>query len=255
VTERRFGAPAYGKGAQQMPHSKNALLSSLSLQDRELVHPHLKIAEMTQGQVLAQTHDRVELAHFPHSGIISFVVELKDGMGLETGMVGRDGLFGGSQALDDKLALNKVVVQVAGMASVITSDRLHELALGSCSFREIIVKYEQFFLAQVQQSVACNGAHAVEQRMCRWLLRMHELVGSDLPLTQEFLAQMMGVTRPSVSHVAAQLQKAGLIKYSRGHLQITDLERVRETACECHGTVVWHHRAIFNTGADDLAVA
>jgi CRP-like cAMP-binding protein len=233
-----------------MMHSKNALLSLLSLQDRERVQPHLKIVEMTQGQVLAQTHDRVELAHFPHSGIISFVVELKNGTGLETGMVGRDGLFGGSQALDDKLALNKVVVQVAGTASVIASEKLHELSLVSCGLREIIVKYDQFFLAQVQQSVACNGSHDVEQRMCRWLLRMQDLVGSDLELTQEFLAQMIGVTRPSVSIVAAQLQKAGLIKYSRGHVKIIDLERVRTTACECHDAVVWHHKAIFSPSVD-----
>jgi CRP-like cAMP-binding protein len=196
--------------------------------------------------VLAEQHDRLDTAYFPHAGIISLVVELDSGMGLETGMIGRDGCYGGSQAMDEKIALNKVVVQVPGMASVITSDKLRELCDRSQLLRSNIVKYEQFFLAQVQQSVACNGAHSVEQRMCRWLLRMHDLVGIELPLTQEFLAQMIGVTRPSVSIVAGTLQKAGLISYSRGHIHIVNLEAIKEAACECHAAVKSHHEAIFS---------
>jgi CRP-like cAMP-binding protein len=236
-----------------MPHSKNVLLSLLPVEDQERLAPHLRTVEMNQGDVLARTHQRVELVHFPHSGIISFVVELQDGFAIETGMVGRDGLFGGGQVLDDKLSLNKVVVQVPGMASAIDSDKLHQLAMNSRALRAMLVKYEQFFLAQVQQSVACNGAHAVEQRMCRWLLRMHDLAGLDLPLTQEYLAEMMGVTRPSVSAVAAALQRTQLISYSRGRIHIDDLSGVRKVACECHEALLWHHRAIF--GSDHAAFA
>lgn len=228
-----------------MPHNKNALLSLLPEQDKQRLLPHLHIVEMKLGLVLAQTHERVEIALFPHAGIISFVVELKNGFAIETGMVGRDGVFGGSQALDDKLSVNKIVVQMPGSATSIGSDKLRELARDMPVLTRLLVKYEQFFLAQVQQSAACNGTHVVEQRMCRWLLRMHDLAGPDLPLTQEFLAQMIGVTRSSVSVVAATLQKAGLISYSRGHLHIDDLERVRRAACECHEAVRWHHQAIF----------
>ena len=157
--------------------------------------------------------------------------------------------------MDDKLSLNKVVVQVAGYASVITSDKLRELCESSGSLRSILVKYDQFLLAQVQQSVACNGAHKLEQRMCRWLLRMHDLVGVDLPLTQEFLAQMIGVGRSSVSLVAGTLQKAGLISYSRGHIHILNLELIRDAACECHAAVVSHHQAIFNHRYEGAAQA
>lgn len=229
-----------------MSHSENAVLSLLPSEEKRQLLPHLRTVQMKLGDVLAETHQRVELVHFPYGGIISFVVELKSGLAMETGMVGRDGLFGGSQALDDKLSLNKVVVQVAGTAAVVSSDKLHELAANSRALTGVLVKYEQFFLAQVQQSVACNGAHAVEQRMCRWLLRMHDLVGLDLTLTQEFLAQMIGVARSSVSSVAATLQKAGLISYSRGHIHIDDLAGVRNAACECHDAVLWHHQAIFD---------
>lgn len=229
-----------------MPHSQNAVLSLLSSADKQLLLPLLRTVQMKLGDVLAETHERVELVYFPYGGIISFVVELKSGLAMETGMVGRDGLFGASQALDDKLSLNKVVVQVAGTAAVVSSDKLHELAANSRALTQVLVKYEQFFLAQVQQSVACNGAHAVEQRMCRWLLRMYDLVGLDLVLTQEFLAQMIGVARSSVSSVAAALQKSGLISYSRGHIHIDDLAGVRKAACECHDAVLWHHQAIFS---------
>jgi hypothetical protein len=117
-------------------------------------------------------------------------------------MVGRDGVFGGSQALDDKVCLNKVVVQVPGTASVLAADRLKTLANSLPHFRAQLIKYELFFAAQAQQTSACNAVHDVHTRMCKWLLRMHELVGDDLPLTQDFLAQMMGVRRTSVTAVA-----------------------------------------------------
>jgi len=228
-----------------MASPENALLSLLPAEDRQRLLPHLRTVEMKPGEVLAETHERVELVHFPHGGIISFVVELKNGDAMETGMVGRDGVFGANEALDHKLSLNKVVVQVPGFATVVSSNRLRELAAQSRPLRQLLVKYDQFFLAQVQQSVACNGAHAVEQRMCRWLLRMNDLIGADLPLTQEYLAQMIGVTRTSVSAVAGTLQKSGLISYSRGHIHIDDVKGLRAAACECHDAVTLHHRAIF----------
>ena len=158
--------------------------------------------------MLAETHQRVEKVYFPHSGIISCVVELVGGGAIETGMIGKDGAFGASQALDDKVSLNQVVVQVTGMASVITSDEIRKVADELPAFRGLLVKYEQFFLAQVQQTAACNAVHNVQARMCKWLLRMHDLVGVELPLTQEFLAQMMGVRRTSVTEVAGSLQRA-----------------------------------------------
>jgi len=145
-------------------------------------------------------------------------------------------------------SLNKAVIQVLGIASVIDATRLSQIADELPPFRTLLMDYEQFFLAQVQQSAACNALHHVEARMCRWLLRMHELAGPDLPLTQEFLAQMMGVQRTSVNGVATSLQKSGLISYMRGSLHIIDLAAVRQRACKCEEDVRSHHRIIF--GAD-----
>jgi CRP-like cAMP-binding protein len=234
-----------------MPHSRNYLLNRIDADVLGRLSPHLSIVSLTFGDVLAETHQRVEKVYFPHSGIISCVVETIGGGAIETGMIGNDGAFGGSQALDDKVSLNHVVIQVAGMASVISSDHVRAAADELPVFRGLLVKYEQFFLAQVQQTAACNALHTVQARMCKWLLRMHELTGDELPLTQEFLAQMMGVRRTSVNGVAAELQKAGMISYSRGRIHIKDVDLIRQWACECDSDVRSHYRRIFHSNEAD----
>jgi hypothetical protein len=140
-----------------MPHSKNAFLARLDAQSAEHIRAHLKITDLQHGQVLAESHQRVQQVYFPHSGVISCVVDLKDGFSIETGMIGNDGQYGAGQALDDKLSLNRVMIQVPGAASIIDSDRLREAADAVPSFRKLLVGYEQFILGQVQQT-ACQSA-------------------------------------------------------------------------------------------------
>src|SRR4051812_20476466 len=189
-----------GSGEHSLQHTQNFLLGRLPAEVFSRLAPDLSIIDLVQGDILAETHGRVEKVCFPHSGIISSVVETLGGGAIETGMIGKDGEFGALQALDDKVSLNHVVIQVPGSASVISSDRLRQLIDTYPLFRGLLIKYEQFFLAQVQQTAACNAIHTVQARMCKWLLRMHDLAGNDLPLTQEFLAQMMGVRRTSVTN-------------------------------------------------------
>jgi CRP-like cAMP-binding protein len=129
------------------------------------------------------------------------------------------------------------MVQVPGSATVVDAEHLKAVALSSPDFLALLLTYDQFFLGQVQQTTACNALHSVEQRTCKWLVRMHDLVGDELPLTQEFLAQMMGVRRTSVTGVATQLQKEGLISYRRGKIQILSMDLVERRACECHSAV------------------
>jgi CRP-like cAMP-binding protein len=230
-----------------VPDRKNFLLNRLEPALLAELQPHLSVVQLHHSQVLAESHQRIEKVYFPHSGIISCVVELVGGGAIETGMIGNDGVFGASQALDDKVSLNHVVMQVAGVASVISSDDIRAAADHLPAFRGLLVKYEQFFLSQVQQTAACNAAHAVQARTCKWLLRMHDLVGTELVLTQEFLAQMMGVRRTSVTQVAGDLQRAGMITYTRGRIHILDLERVRAWACECDSDIRSHYRRIFQS--------
>ena len=240
-----------------MPHRNNFLLNRLTPELLGRLEPHLVLADLNVADVLAETHQRIEKVYFPHTGVISCVVELKGGGAIETGMIGNDGNFGASQALDDKVSLNHVVIQIAGRASVITSERIRALADELPVFRGLLVKYDQFFLSQVQQTAACNAVHSLQARTCKWLLRMHELAGPDLLLTQEFLAQMMGVRRTSVTGVAGDLQKAGMISYVRGRVHIIDLGQIRHWACECDDDVRSHYRRIFtsNEGADQDRVS
>lgn len=234
-----------------MPHRKNFLLNRLSSDVLGRISSGLVVVPLAQGEVLAETHARIEKVYFPHTGVISCVVETIGGVAIETGMIGNDGVFGASQALDDKVSLNHVVMQVPGDVSIISSDLLREAADAIPTLRGMLVKYDQFFLAQVQQTAACNALHTVQARTCKWLLRMHDLAGPDLPLTQEFLAQMMGVRRTSVTEVAGELQKAGMITYSRGRIRLLDLDMISQRACECGSDVRSHYRRIFHSNEAD----
>ncbi|MEH2590657.1 Crp/Fnr family transcriptional regulator [Bradyrhizobium sp. AZCC 1721] len=220
-----------------MPHSANRILSRASPVDLEDLRPHLRIVEMQRGKVVAESRARVNQVYFPHGGILSCVVELEDGWAIESAMIGNDGAFGAAQAIDSKASLHKVVVQVSGLVSVVDAEHLKAVALSSPDLLALLITYEQFLLGQVQQTAACNAIHSVEQRTCKWLVRMCDLVGTELPVTQEFLAQMMGVRRTSVTGVASQLQKEGLIAYSRGKLSILNMDLLQRRACECHRTV------------------
>jgi len=168
-------------------------------------------------------------------------------------MIGKDGVFGAMQAIDERLSLNKVIVQVPAQASVVDAATVRNIANSSPDFRGLIVKYEQFLLGQVQQTAACNALHNIEARTCKWLVRMYDLVGTDLPLTHDFLAQMMGVQRTSVSTVAGQLQAEGLIEYRRGRVRICNIEAVQLRACECADAVREQYDEVFGKAEETSA--
>jgi CRP-like cAMP-binding protein len=221
----------------QSPHSTNLLLASLPPENMAALVPHLRVVPLPQETVLFEAGDTIKAVYFPHTGIVSIVVDLASGETIETAMIGRDSLVGGSAALDDEIALNRAVVQVAGVASVVEVGTFRGLAQQSHTFHATLARHRQFILAQAQQSAACNAAHTLEARLSRWLLRCRDLLGSDdVPLTQEFLAEMLGARRTSVTLVASALKQAGFIQYRRGHIRVIDLEGLRDSACECYET-------------------
>ena len=229
-----------------MHKSPNRLLASLSSDAFAQIAPHLKVVELKFGDVLAEAGGPIRRVYFPFSGAISLVVELDVGTMIETALVGHDGALNAASALDGKVSLNKGIVQMAGSAGTIDVDQLRRLADEIKPFRSLLIRHEQVLFAQSQQSAACNASHKVEARMARWLLHMRDLAGGDkLMLTQDFLAQMLNVRRPSVSIVASPLQKAGLIKYSRGNIQVLDAKGLQKRACECYGTVKAHYQRMF----------
>jgi CRP-like cAMP-binding protein len=223
---------------QHATHSSNQVLNSLAAADVDSLLPHLRFMELPQEMVLYEASSTINRVFFPHAGVVSLVVELASGEMIEAAMIGREGVVGGLAALDSKISISRAIVQIAGAASVVDVDHVRHLAQQSVNFRTTLIKHEQVLLAQSQQSVACNAIHTIEARLARWLLRCRDLIGSDeLSLTQEFIAQMLGVRRTSVSIVANTLQQAGLIKYKRGHIHLVNLEALRESACECYWTV------------------
>jgi CRP-like cAMP-binding protein len=201
--------------------SSNHLLGSLPDADFALLRPHLRQIGLVQGDVLARAGDALPRVYFPHSGIISLIVRLTEGETVEIAMIGRDSIFGASSRNEDQISLHDAIVQLPGIASTLDLMHFRRAVEQSKILHDLLVKHEHALLAQAQQSAACNVCHSVESRLSRRLLHMHDLCDSSkLPLTQGFLAQMMGVQRNSVSLVANTLQLAGLIHYQRGHLEI-----------------------------------
>jgi CRP-like cAMP-binding protein len=228
-----------------MSHSPNHLLALLPSAVFGAIKPDLKLVKLNHGDVLAETGRPIRRVYFPHSGIISLVVEFSGGDLIETAIVGRDGVIGAASALNGRISFNRSIVQLGGVASVIGVERLRALTEANKLIGSIIIRHEQVLFAQAQQSAACNASHTAEARMCRRLLRMRDLAGKRFKLTQQFLGQMMGVQRSTVSIAANTLRQAGLIRYRRGNIEILDVKGLREAACECYATVAAHYRKLW----------
>ncbi|KGT73022.1 Crp/Fnr family transcriptional regulator [Bradyrhizobium japonicum] len=216
----------------------NAILASLSASDTAALRPHLRATHLQQKTVLYDVGDTVKAVYFPTTAVVSLVVSLATGEMTEAAMVGRDGAIGVASALDGRVAMSHAIVQLGGDAMVCDPAAFRGGALQSESIIATVMRHEQALFAQAQQSAACMAHHEVDARLCRWLLRARDLSGSDhLPFTQEFLAEMLGVRRTSVTTVARTLQEAGMIKYTRGKIEILDVEGLHECACECYETI------------------
>jgi len=230
-----------------IPHSSNHLLAALPAAAFELLRPHLETIELVQEDVLVAAGDQLARVFFPHNGVISLVVSIAGGGTVEVAMIGRDSIFGASAALDGKISLTDAIVQLPGTASTLEVGILRSAAEQSIAFRTTLIRHEQALFAQAQQSAACNALHPTEARLARWLLRMHDLAGEvKLHLTQDFLAQMIGVQRNRVATVAHALQQAGVIKYNRGNIEIMNLGALREASCECYQAVNAQYDRLLN---------
>ncbi len=227
---------------------KNLLLRLLSPSDLKLLAPHLKSVQFEQQHVLFEAEEQISHVYFPTGAVVSLVITLSTGEIIEAAMVGVDGVVGASAALDGKISLSRGIVQLAGEIVVCDIDALKSAALQSPKLLSLLIRHEQTVYAQAQQSAACFATHQVEARLCRWLLRARDLSESDnLPFTQEYLAEMLGVRRTSVTAVAHTLQEAGLIKYARGKIQIVNAKKLQESACECYSSVKAHYQKLIGT--------
>lgn len=223
----------------------NLLISALTPADRASLTPYLKTVSLEQQRILFDSGDSINAVYFPLDAIVSLVVGLSSGEIVEAAMVGKDGVVGASAALDGKISLSRAIVQLAGSALMCDVDSLKNVAMRSPTVLSVLIRHEQVVYAQAQQSAACIASHHVEARLCRWMLRARDLSGTEtLQFTQEFLAEMLGVRRSTVSVVAHTLQQAGMIKYARGRIQILNLPGLEEVACECYGTIRGHYQTL-----------
>lgn len=220
------------------PHLRNSFLANLSDADFDLLGGHLHAVDLPSEKILLNIDEPIERVYFPHGGAVSLFVRLQEGATIETGILGRDSLIGGTLVQGKPISLHTAVVQIACKSSALDREHLRSAAAQSITLQAALAGADQMNLLQAQQSAACFISHNLEARLARWLLRCRDLTDSDdLALTQEFLSLMLGVRRTSVSLVAGNLQQAGLISYRRGHIRIRDLDGLRDAACECYYTV------------------
>jgi CRP-like cAMP-binding protein len=224
---------------------KNLLLELLSPADLKQLQPHLKKTLLREHDVLFEADREIRHVYFPTGAVVSLVVSLSTGEMIEAAMVGMDGIVGASAALNGKVSLSRGIVQLGGEAMICDLDVLKSAALQSPKLLALLIRHEQTVYAQAQQSAACFATHHVQARLCRWLLRARDLSDSDtLSFTQEYLAEMLGVRRTSVTEVAHTLQAAGFIRYARGKIQILNAEGLRDSACECYETIKRHYQQL-----------
>lgn len=222
-----------------VPHSSNKLLASLPLEDYQRLAPNLSRVPMKLKQVLHKQDEPIQHVYFPGGGAISLVKTLKDGQVAEVATVGSEGAVGASVFFGQRVADCDVLVQLAGpQAEAMSAESFNAEMDKRGAFFNHVIRYNQALMSQIMQTTVCNGLHSAEQRCCRWLLMTHDRAGTDeFPLTHEFLATMLGVRRPTVTLVANQLQRDGLIQYRRGFVTIVDRGKLEAAACECYATV------------------
>ncbi|MBR0796466.1 Crp/Fnr family transcriptional regulator [Bradyrhizobium jicamae] len=227
--------------------SPNGFLSSLSAGDFELIRQHLRPVDLATDAVLVEAGDMLKRAYMPHKGVISLVVKLARGEHVQVAMVGRGSIFGAFAGLSEIRSLESAVVLVPGIATAIDIEPFRAAVAQSPSLRATLIRHGLAVYAQVQQTAGCNAAHTVESRLARCLLQTRDLSGSNkIVLTQEAMAQMIGARRNSVSLVAHTLQQANFIHYSRGHIEITNLDGLIRTSCECYATVKAQYAALLH---------
>jgi CRP-like cAMP-binding protein len=216
----------------------NRLLALLDEEERSALEPLLEPVPLVFKQVLCEPRDPLEHVYFPTTGIVSEVKNFENGDVIEVATFGSEGVVEVSLVLGEKRPGSRLIVQVAGEALRMESAAFLELVAKSPKLHALLLRYAYAVFRQVSQTAACNRAHTVDERCARWLLMTHDRVGErTFELTQEFMAQMLGVHRPSVSLAARMLQQAGLVTYSRGRITVLDREGLEAASCECYGVI------------------
>jgi CRP-like cAMP-binding protein len=217
---------------------QNHILDALPAPERERLFPHLKLVELPLGAVLYESGDALRHIYFPTDSIVSLLYVLANGASAEISIVGNEGAIGVALFMGGETTTNRAIVQSAGFAYRLTGRRLKLEFERHGDLLHILLRYTQALLTQMAQTAVCNRHHSVDQQLCRWLLLSLDRLSSDrLIMTQELIANMLGVRREGVTEAAGKLQDLGVIRYRRGQITVLDRPRLERLSCECYAVV------------------
>jgi CRP-like cAMP-binding protein len=237
MDQRKTGDPPPKPLYDPVQHS-NRLLDAFEPASRARIDPHIQLVNLVLGDVVCEAGGFLEHVYFPRGAVLSLLTVLANGAAIETANIGNEGAFGLFAAMYSRTSFNQCLVQLQGGLVRVPIEILRMEFDRSDHVRNLLVSYSETQLAQVQQTAACNAMHTIEQRLCRWLLMMHDRAETEeLSYTHEVLAHMLGADRKSVTLAAQTMQAAGLIGYRRGKIEIVDRPGLEKKACECYAIV------------------
>lgn len=237
-------------------YDRNAVLAAFPTHEIEKLEPHFRRVELRRELQIYAPHEKISEVWFPLSGMISLTAQLGSGAQAEVGVVGREGVSGLPHYAGARNLAFRAAVQIPGEALVVDVDLILRAQERDPQVRQVLERATSAFIALISQTAACNRAHDVSQRLARWLLVSRDAAGEQaLELTQEYLAMMIGVQRPTVTLAAGEFQRAGLIEYRRGKIRIRDAATLERTACECYETVRNEYRRLLDQGQPRELVA
>jgi CRP-like cAMP-binding protein len=217
---------------------QNHLLATLSGEVLERLLPHLELVDMPLGIVLYESGDTQRHVYFPTNSIVSLLYVMESGASAEISVVGNDGVIGVALIMGGESTTSRAVVQSAGSAYRVLGKRFKEEFNRHGEMQHLMLRYSQSLITQVAQTAACNRHHSIDQQLCRWLLlSLDRLSGCQLAMTQELIANMLGVRREGVTEAAGKLHRLGVINYSRGLITVLDREKLESLSCECYAVV------------------
>lgn len=225
----------HDQGLKLQAQTLNRLLRALPPAEYEALAPHLTPVDLPRGKILYEPGDLIEQVYFPERAMVSIVSLMESGATTEIGLIGNEGIVGLPVVFGAPHADNRAIVQVADGGTRLSAAALREVINQGGQLQRILLSYASVMFAYVSQLAACNRHHRIEQRLARWLLHVSNSIGSDnLPLTQEFIAEMLGSRRSGVTAAAQSLQRDEIIQYRRGKITILDRDRLEQETCECH---------------------
>jgi CRP-like cAMP-binding protein len=220
------------------PPTRNLLLAALPPSDHERLLPHLEPVALPLGWVIYEAGSTMHQVYFPTRGIVSFLYVMEDGASAEIAITGSEGVVGIALFMGGESTPSRAVVQSEGTAYRLRAEFLKREFRRGGELQHSLLRYTQALITQMAQTAVCNRHHTIEQQLCRWLLlSLDRLPSNELHMTQELIANMLGVRREGVTQAAGQLQDAGLIRYRRGHITVVDRPRLEERVCECYAVV------------------